>query len=478
MILAVAGGALALLLEAWGERSASVLFSLAGLVLGGLYAVWAATGEPLEAAAGSGGAFSMLAAICLLLGAIALTASMRTLTKTPDGPRVAALAAFASASAALLSVSLDLGMLFLSVEALSLCGYGLVALAGTHRAREAAMKWFVQGSVATMLFIVGIGVLLSRTGGSLSYSALRLAASAPAASGPLAAGVVLVLAALAFKAGAFPFHSWMPDALETAPPAAAAVLASAGKVGPVAAAVWLAWSAAGATGDRVIGVVALLSATSIVFGNLAALRQRSLARMLGYSAIAQIGYALAAVPLARSSAAAVVFVGLYALTSVASFIFIVAMGEAEPGWDGSVARLAGLSRRNPALAASLAVIMLSLTGIPLTAGFWGKFLVFGSAATEGYLWLALVGVVGSVVSFGYYGGVLRAAFLDEEAQGEPEEMAAAAPVVPPVVPPVTASSATTVPIRGLATPATVALAAVIVVFGVFPLIAGLASFGP
>jgi NADH-quinone oxidoreductase subunit N len=249
----------------------------------------------------------------------------------------------------------------------------------------------------------------------------------------------------------------MPDALETAPPAGAAVLASAGKVGPVAAAVWLASAVAGGTDDRALVVVALISVGSIVFGNLAALRQRSLARMLAYSAIAQIGYALSGVPIADGRQAALFFIGLHGLTSVASFVFIVALRELEPDWDGSIAGLKGLSHRHPALAASLVPIMLSLTGIPLTAGFWGKLVVFGVAATQGYLWLAVVAVLGSVVSFGYYGGVLRSAFLDEPAASPAEKSGR-------------------VPISGSAPASTVALAVVIVVIGVLPLVTGLGIF--
>ena len=213
----------------------------------------------------------------------------------------------------------------------------------------------------------------------------------------------------------------MPDAFETAPPAATAVLASAGKIGPIAAIVWLALSVAGPTADRVLVIAALLSVASIVFGNLAALRQRSFSRMLAYSGVAQVGYALAGVALASGSQQVLIFAVLYGLTSVASFIFVVALREVEPSWDGSIPGLAGLSRRHPALAASLVVIMLSLTGIPLTAGFWGKFLIFGAASVGGYLWLAIVGMLGSVVSFGYYGGTLRAAFMDEERAAAPVE---------------------------------------------------------
>lgn len=458
MILGVAGGALAMLLAAWGHRTASVVSSIAGLSAGVAAAVWLATSPSSGKVIGSGGVFAILVVACLALGVVALVAAFRTLIATPNGPRVAVLAAFAASSAAVLSVALDLGVLFLSVEALALCGYGLVALSSTDRAREAAMKWFVQGSVSTALFIVGIAVLLSRTDGSLSYGAIAQVAAEPGASAPLAIGFVLVLAALAFKAGAFPFHSWMPDAFETAPPIGAGVLASAGKVAPIAAAVWLALAVNGATGDKALAVAALLSVSSIVFGNLAALRQRSLARMLAYSGVAQIGYALAGVALAAGGGLTLVFGMLYGLTSLASFVFIVALREAEPDWDGSISGLAGLSHRRPALAASLVAIMLSLTGIPLTSGFWGKFLIFSAASVNGYVWLAIAGMLGSVVSFAYYGGVLRAAYMDDAPAAEPLEAEA--------------------PIRrgGFSTAMTVVLAIAIVVIGVFPFVTGLGVF--
>jgi NADH-quinone oxidoreductase subunit N len=210
-----------------------------------------------------------------------------------------------------------------------------------------------------------------------------------------------------------------------------------------------------------LGVVALVSVASIVFGNLAALRQVSLARMLAYSAIAQVGYALAALPLVQGRASVLVFAGLYALASAGAFLFIVALRAVEPAWDGSIAGLAGLSARRPALAVSLVPLMLSLTGIPLTAGFWGKFLVFGAAATGGYLWLAIVAVIGSVVSFGYYGGVLRSAFLDD-----------APPTRPASVPGPSGARAI-----GPAGVATVVVAVAIVLIGALPLVTGLAPSG-
>jgi NADH-quinone oxidoreductase subunit N len=453
----VAGAVLAMFFDAWGSRAAAVAAAVTLLLAGAVVAAWSAAQTSIAGSVVlSGGTVSVAPAVCLLLGAVALLGCTGSLAADRTGSRVVALGALAAAASALVAAAADVGVLFLSVEMLALCGYGLVALGGTDRAREAAMKWFVQGSVATVVFVIGTAVLLGRTGGSLGYRAMAAAAAA-SLDGPMAVGFVLVLSAIAFKLGAFPLHSWMPDAYETAPPAAAAVMASAGKVGPLAAAVWLAYSVTGLAGERLVRVVAVLALCSIVFGNLAALRQRSLARMLAYSGIAQVGYALVGVPLGARSVTVLVFAVLYGLTAAASFVFVEALHRADPSWDGTVRGLAGLSRRSPALAASLAVIMFSLTGIPLTAGFWGKFLVFAGAAVGGYLWLAVAGVLGSVVSFGYYGAAIRSAYIDE-APSQEDGQSAEEP------------SATR---SRLATGTVGVLAVLIVAVGVAPLVSGL-----
>ena len=453
----VAAAIVAMVFDAWNDCVSSLIGATALLFVGGLAAAWTAAATSVQGSAvRSGGTMSIAPAACLLLGAVVLAGCARSLTTDRTGSRIVALTALTAASSALVAAAADVGVLFLGVEMLALCGYGLVALGGTDRAREAAMKWFVQGSVATVVFVIGTGVLLGRTGGTLRYSAIASVA-ATSFDGPLAVGFVLVIAALAFKLGAFPMHSWMPDAYETAPPAGAAVMASVGKIGPLAATVWLAFAATGAAGGRLMGVVAAIALCSIVFGNLAALRQRSLARMLAYSGIAQVGYALVGVPLGARSTTVLVFAVLYGLTAAASFVLVEALHRSDTSWDGTIPGLEGLSRRNPALAVSLVAIMLSLTGIPLTAGFWGKLVVFAYASVGAYRWLAIAGVLGSVVSFGYYGAVIRSAFIDEPAAGE-----ALAYVEPSI------ASGTR-----LVTGTVVVLAALIVLGGIVPLATGL-----
>lgn len=417
--LGVAGAIIAMAFDAWQLRRAALVGGVVLLVAGALAAGLSAATPVVGDLVMSGGRFSVAAAACLGLGAVALLACGRSLSADRAGSRLVALGALAASSSALVAAAYDVGVLFLGVEALALCGYAMVAVADTDRAREAAMKWFIQGSIATVVFVVGVAVLMGRTGGSLGYTQIGAFATS-AVDVPMALGFVLILSALAFKIGAFPMHSWMPDAYETASPSAAAILSSAGKVGPLVAVVWLSMGVIGAAGARVLFVVAVLAACSIVFGNLAALRQRSLARMLAYSGIAQVGYALVGVPLGADAPVVLVFAILYGLTAAASFVLVQALHEADRTWDGTIRGLAGLSRRSPALAVSLAVIMFSLTGIPLTAGFWGKFLVFAGASVGGYLWLAIVGVLGSVVSFGYYGAAIRSAYIDEPATPDEE----------------------------------------------------------
>jgi NADH-quinone oxidoreductase subunit N len=169
-----------------------------------------------------------------------------------------------------------------------------------------------------------------------------------------------------------------------------------------------------------------------VYGNFAALKQSSFTRMLAYSGIAQVGYALIGVT-AGAGWSTMLLVAVYAPAALGCFLVAQALADERPEWDGSIEGMTGLARTRPGLAIALAVFMLSLTGVPIFAGFWGKLGVFVAAAGSGWLWLAILGAIGSVVSFGYYGGVLRSVFLGEGEDRAPapgtRDPAAAAAVV-------------------------------------------------
>ena len=374
-----------------------------------------------------GSGFSGYAFVIYFLGFLSVGTGL-TSVKEQSRVGVAALVALGAIAGQVLVGAFDLAILFVSLEAVALVGYALVASAGTDRSDEAAARYFVQGAVVTGLTVYGLAVVVGLGGGGTGYNAMLdgLVTLQPQAA---LLGAMLFVTALAFKVGAFPFHSWAPDAYETAPPAAAAFMASGLKVAGLGAFVFLigrAFSpdvlgqfdpALATTLAPITTVILVLSAGSIAFGNLAALKQTSLMRMLGYSGIAQVGYALVAVGSAVPGTA--LFAATYGFGVAAAFLSVEALRFANPDWDGSIAGLAGFAKKRPMISFALTVSMLSLTGIPLTAGFWGKTLVFLGASTTVRCWIALVGVIGSVVSFGYYGRVIRSLYIDEPPAGEP-----------------------------------------------------------
>jgi NADH-quinone oxidoreductase subunit N len=415
VLLALASALAGLIVDAVVSPRAALFVTSVGLAASAGLSAWAST-QPTAAVAGVfalGGTPAFAGIFVCGLAALALIAGRR-LAKQPHAGQIAALVAFSAAGSAALLGAIDLAVFVVVLELISLAGYALVASARTDRAYEAAMKYFVQGAVATGLLAYGTAILFGVFGGSLRYVILQQRVAAAPASSALPTAVVLLLAALAFKLGAFPFHSWAPDAYETAPPVVAAYLASVPKLAALLALMLVLMDVFAGRAAVWSPLVAGLAVASIVFGNLAALRQVSFRRMLAYSGIAQIGYAFVGV--AVGAAPLVLLFGMvYVLAAAGAFLAAEAAGEGVT-WDGTISSLSGLGRRRPVLAASLAVCLLSLTGIPLTAGFWGKFLVFGAASATNMLWLAVVGVLGSVVSFGYYGGVLRAVYLDDPAE--------------------------------------------------------------
>jgi len=406
---------LALAIDGAGHERTAALVGAAVLAVAGVLGIVGAfsTVTVVARVVLAGGPFSGLAGAIAIIAAIALAG----LGATPDAEArgIAALVPAVIAGSALALSSVDLLLTLAGLEIAALAGYALVVSRGDRGSGEAALKYVVQGAVASGLAVYGLAAAVGLAGPSTGYGTIAEALSRTTLLAAAATSGVLVLATLAFKAGAVPFHSWAPDAYEAAPAPAAAVLATGPKIAALTALVVL-FSRTGFSGvasGRLAVVIAVLCVASIVVGNLGALRQRSYARMLAYSGIAQVGYALVG-PAAGPAAAgnATVFAVTYALATAGAFLADSAVRERDAGWDGSIAGLAGLGRRRPILAAAIAVCMFSLIGMPPLAGFWGKLAVFGGAVSAGAWWLALVGLIGSVVSFGYYGAVLRAMYLE------------------------------------------------------------------
>jgi NADH-quinone oxidoreductase subunit N len=312
--------------------------------------------------------------------------------------------------------SLELVSIFVALEIMSIALYGLVGLRRSRvESQESALKYFVTGSFSSAFFLYGIALVYGVTGStSLDLVARRLAAVAPEQTSLAILGTAMLLVGFAFKVASVPFHMWAPDVYEGAPTPVTGFMAAGVKAAAFGALLRVFGYALPSLADHWQPLVAVLAAITMVVGNLAALAQRNLKRMLAYSSVAHAGYLLTALVAAPGLAAEAMLFYLvaYAAVNLGAFGVISALsrGGREPigGQD-----LAGLSERRPALAAALTVFLVSLTGIPVTAGFVGKFYLFNAAVAAGWVWLAIVGVLMSVVSAYYYLRVVVAMYMTE-----------------------------------------------------------------
>jgi len=325
----------------------------------------------------------------------------------------------------LLASAASLLMLIVALELVSLPAYVLTGmLRRNRRSSEAALKYAIYGAVASGMMIYGISLLVGITGET------SLAAVGPALRERLATGAVgapavvavllLVLAGLGFKVAAVPFHFWCPDVYEGAPTAVTAFLSVGPKAAGFAALLRFlggAFLAGPVANDDVPwrAVLAILCVATMTLGNLAALSQRGLKRMLAYSSIAHAGYLLAGVTLAGAAGgqAVLFYLVVYVFMNLGAFACVLAFEEALCVVDVPGCR--GIGWRHPALAAALTVFLLSLTGIPPMAGFAGKVMLFSALVKAGswpWILLALAGVLNSVVSLFYYARIVKAMYLE------------------------------------------------------------------
>jgi NADH-quinone oxidoreductase subunit N len=320
----------------------------------------------------------------------------------------------------LMAQSTNLVMIFLGLELLSIAVY---VLAGFDRARarsvEAALKYFLLGAFSTGFFLYGIVLLYGATG-SMDLAAIAAGAPAPgagqAANLLFVAGIMLLLVGFAFKVAVVPFHMWSPDVYEGAPTSITAFMAAGVKAGGFAAFVRVFLSTFDAHAAQWVPLLTVLAVATMLVGNLAAIAQSNLKRLLAYSSVAHAGYLLVALA-ARNALGASSFLFYllaYTLMTLGAFGVVIALGRrGEPNEE--FADLAGLGSRQPFLAACMAVFMFSLAGIPPTAGFVGKFYIFSAAVDAGLAWLAVVMALASVISLYYYLKVTVAMYMWEPA---------------------------------------------------------------
>ena len=302
---------------------------------------------------------------------------------------------------------------YISLELLSFSLYVLVSYAKHEsRSNEAGMKYMLLGAFASALLLYGISFIYG-TAGSTSYSEIEAAFADGTAGFTLGTliGLTLIVAGLGFKVAAVPFHMWTPDAYEGAPLPITAYLSATSKAAGFALLLRLFSSALLPVADDWQFMLAAVAAITMMVGNLVALQQHNVKRLLAYSSIGQVGYMLmgiVAISPAVSSALLLHLTG-YVITNVAAFTAIIAYNNASGAEE--VREFRGMSDRSPLLAAVLAVALFSLAGMPLFAGFLTKFILFQSVAENGYFWLAALAVVASLISLYYYLYLIREMYV-------------------------------------------------------------------
>jgi NADH-quinone oxidoreductase subunit N len=380
----------------------------------------------------------------LLSGALAVLLALNYLPRAGiERGEFYVLLLFTLAGMMLMAQAADLIVVFLALELLSIPLYVLSGFARPRPAsEESAMKYFLLGAFASGFLVYGIALTYGATGSTNLARVVDAAQRGATSDGLLFAGAGLILVGLGFKVAVVPFHMWTPDVYDGAPSVVTAFMSVGAKAAGFAALLRVFVTAFPELATQWVGVAALISALTMTLGNFAAIAQANIKRMLAYSSIAHAGYILMGlvaagaahltgdVELSNFSVGASIFYLLaYALTNLGTWAVVIAVertdprSPAAPGAGGEGLALddyAGLGARRPGLALAMTLFMLSLTGLPPTVGFVAKFYVFRATLDAGYVWLALVGVLTSLVSAYYY---LRVVILMYMREGEGRALA-------------------------------------------------------
>jgi NADH-quinone oxidoreductase subunit N len=325
-----------------------------------------------------------------------------------------ALIAFALCGMFFMASGVHLISIYVGLELLSLSSYILAGyFKGEGRSTEAAMKYFILGSASSAILLYGISLIYGVCG-SLQLDAMARAMAGMSGNDALMIGVMFLGAGLCFKVAAVPFHVWTPDVYVGAPTPITAFLSTASKAAAFAIFARIFYTALPGIEADWSAVIAMIAALSMVVGNLAAVTQDNIKRMLAYSSIGHAGYVMLGI-LAMSEIGlqgVLIYMLVYAFATLGIWAAILMMRQHEYAGE-QIEDFAGLHRRAPAVAFAMVVFLLSLGGIPPTAGFIGKYFLFASAISAGYAWLAVIAVLMSAVSMFYYLRVVVAMYLKE-----------------------------------------------------------------
>jgi NADH-quinone oxidoreductase subunit N len=438
LLIAACGVLLAdVLTERSGRHSSIDRLALAVLLLPAAATVWQ-LGQPAQVAMNGMYVSDALGHVLKLAAYVAVAATLvygraYAIDRGMHRGEFYALALFALLGQMVMISAGNMLVVYLGLELMSLSLYAMTAMRRDHPlSTEAAMKYFVLGALSSGFLLYGMSMIYGGTGTlDLARIAATMGGAAPANTTVIVFGVVFVVAGLAFKLGAVPFHMWVPDVYHGAPTVATLLIAAAPKLATFAIAFRLLAQALPAVAWDWQQMLLVLSVLSIAVGNVVAIAQTNLKRMLAYSAIAQIGFVLlgmlsgivgaSADGLADAWSASMFYMLTYVLTTLGTFGVILLIARA--GHEAEeIDDLKGLGRRAPGLAFVMLILMFSLTGIPPTVGFHAKLAVLQSVVDAGLVWLAVVAVLLSLVGAFYYLRVVKTIYFDE-----PSDTAAIAP---------------------------------------------------
>ncbi|MFM8410210.1 MAG: NADH-quinone oxidoreductase subunit N [Alphaproteobacteria bacterium] len=424
--LVAIGGMIALLWAVFAEErpgTTPVMWMAQAGLAAGAVATFSMFGTERSA---FGGTFA-LDGMALLANVVFLVAASMTMFMAQghlDGMGVRArefypLVLFATSGMMIMACARDLVVLFLGIEVMSLAAY---VLAGIHRrdrgSTEAALKYFVLGAFATCFLLYGIAAFYGATGAT-SYEGIRAGiAAAPRVA--LLGGIALLVVALGFKAAIVPFQAWTPDVYQGAPTAVTAFMSVGVKAAAFVGIGRLFFDALGPLHVDWQKIFWVLAALTMTVGNVLALVQRNVKRMLAYSSIAHAGYLLAGVAVGtpRAGGAVLLYLLTYAFMTLGAFGVLIALGRGEKPND-DLDDLRGLADRRPMLAGAMTIFLLSLIGIPPLAGFVGKLYLVEAAVSAGWFWLSIVTVLNSAVAAYYYLSVIIAMWMRDPVSEEP-----------------------------------------------------------
>ncbi len=324
-----------------------------------------------------------------------------------------------------LIMSNDLIVTFIGIETMSLCLYILVAMSREQvLSKEAAFKYFVLGSFASAIFLYGIALIYGTVGSTYLPDVAVAAVKLITTNRVFLVGAVLIITGFAFKVSIFPLHAWTPDVYQGAATPVTAFMSTAVKAATFVAFLRFFTSEAFATSPHLLSVMTWLAVLTMTIGNVAALMQNNLKRVLAYSSVAHSGYAMVGLITAgfgtnyNAAATSLLFyLFSYTLMTLGTFA-LVCVFEKNENTSLEVNDLRGIGRRYPWMAMSMTILLLSLAGIPPTLGFFGKLFIFSSAIENDMYWLAFWGVINSVISVYYYLRPIVVMYMSEEESGE------------------------------------------------------------